>query len=218
MGVGRKRESPIWTTKRKWLFALLCIHWTCIAVYAIPFGGIRSRLLEISAPLPAINTHRGEDLLSVQNQSIVKWYLNLVRQDQRWRMFMPRIPNVTYLELEYDVADETSKHVRLSEVTQYWLPRRCRWQYLESALLNPAQRKNFLPRATQILFRRFVKEPASKVRAMKLGYPVPLLEPDGSGNAMFSSSSDWGAIVWDRSQYLTIDMGEFPTLDRPGHE
>jgi len=131
-------------------------------------------------------------------------------------MFMPRRVNVAYLVLDVEGKDGRHDRFDLADRSEYWSLRGCRWRYLEDALLAPSNRQNYLPAAMPRLAERFSKIQGNKVTAYKEAYPVPLLEPDGTGNPMFSNSDLWLETVTDRENFVPIRMNTVELSD-PTH-
>lgn len=203
--------GTVWTRSRVLIALALLAHWTAVGVWSLPdWTGLRERLLGVEAPLPLVNTHRGEPWLELRRQSPLRAYLAVTAHAHRWRMFVPRRPNTTYLELSIETRSGRKLRYRLAERTGGASLLGSRWRLLEAALLNPEHRSTFVPVVVPRLARYLAPEPLRSVEAVKRGYPVPLLAPDGSGNPPFTSAADYRRVLAAAEErFLGIPLGTY---------
>lgn len=211
---GDATTRPLWTGRRIAILAWFCLHWLAVMVFSVPDPGWRAPVLGIAAPLPRLNTHEGERGLALARQSVVQWYLACTTQYQRWKMFTPSNPYLSYLLLEYDDPQGGQHAFELVDRIDYWRPRGCRWLFLEDALLNPDRRTTYLPYAAPALVAHFEHDSAVNVRAVKLSLPIPLLKLEPAGPASFSTAADWLRQTRNRANFVRIEMGTFPGGDQ----
>ncbi len=162
--------------------------------------------------MPVLDTHEGAPLLEVRSISPISWYLLQSGQYQRWSMFDERLVNIRRLRVEYETeAGEREGFDLRDSVASYGLLRRRNWRNVETALLNPARRAQWVPRGTDRILDRFAPEGIDAIvraEALKLAYPVPLLEPDDTGNPLFTSAAAWRKVLDDPDSFVRLPMIE----------
>ena len=127
-------------------------------------------------------------------------------------MFDERLVNIRRLRVEYETeAGEREGFDLRDSVASYGLLRRRNWRNVETALLNPARRAQWVPRGTDRILDRFAPEGIDAIvraEALKLAYPVPLLEPDDTGNPLFTSAAAWRKVLDDPDSFVRLPMIE----------
>lgn len=171
----------VWTRRRVLVAALLGLHVACVLAYALP-----PTALGVAEP-----------------------WLELSAQRQRWAMFTPaNTRNLAHLRLEHVAAGGDTRQVLLRDHLGTWSPRRARWLYLESALMNPRRRDSWVPAALPALATELLGDAPGRVRLTKLAYPLPLLEPDGTGNPTFTSGAAWADVAARLDAFPAIPVAE----------
>ena len=148
-----------WTLKRILVAGFLVVHWSVVTVMALPAPAWKAALVSWQLPVPMVNTHKGEELLSVRRDSPVLAYLALTYQYQSWSMYTLTRWRVVTLELELHYRDGSSRILREGEGTSWWPLRRERWRMMEIHLLTGRNRSPHLARACVAIARHFEPGP-----------------------------------------------------------
>jgi hypothetical protein len=122
-------------------------------------------------------------------------------------MFTPRRPNIVRMALDIEVAPGVFERHLFREDTRHWALNGIRWRALESGMMDPERRESLLPAALPVLAENILGHPATgEIVALKIAYPVPLLDSDGTGNPFFTTADAWIKTAADLTQHVEIEM------------
>ena len=116
----RPPGSSGWTLKRILIVGFLVLHWSIVTVLALPAPAWKTALVGWQMPVPVVNTHKGEGLLSVRRDSPIRAYLTFAYQYQNWTMYTLTRWRVVTLALEVHYRDGSSRFLHERKGATWW--------------------------------------------------------------------------------------------------